>query len=620
MRASCAALFLAFALCACGGSGSRAPLPASSSPSTTTVAPQATAKLTFTIPARKASAVKREPAFISTAATQLSVTATNTMSQTVVSTPQLSADCIAQPDGSRACTVPVGTPAGSVTFTILLEDANSDTLAYGTNATPAAITEGQTNTVPFIILDPVPASMSFTVPLIPAGSTAAVQLTQSYIDNGGAAITGSEPLVSQTGSPQTLTLTAVGMVNGAFSTSPSCSPTATSFPNWTAASPLYFCPNGLATIGTSTYATLSNTTDAPIYAQRQYAPSAFSTWHSNGSLSASSVTSISGNDFDLVYAVGYCCSVPFGQANVAEASYNNATLWPEVGYSSFYLYPAYQTPGSGYIMASWIDQGNGPGQWAFSTTAYLNSEYNTGTPITHNVVAFTSTDQTLIPGQVYAAETDDSTTGNVDQIIWTGGAPSVRTQVLTLPYFPHSVAVGIAPYVYAGFSNTGSIGVMNSDVVSNHILSGPVLQATVDPGYTGSVVAGNTAGAYAVAYGAGKPLEIYSLFAVTATKVATLASVSDQLAFGIIGLGSTLTDAGDVAVGTDGRCYVVVKNGSTSRVIAYDPVSNSIIDPAIDVSSLDATRPIFLSPGYSGSILVAGTLLGDSDIGVEQYP
>ncbi len=587
---------------------------------TTTIAPQATATLKFTVPARKASSIKRKPAFISTAASQLSVMAVNTMSQSVTSNPQLAADCVTEPDSSRACTVPVGSPAGSVTFTITLEDANADTLAVGSNSTPATITEGQTNAVPLIVLDPVPASMSFTVPLIPAGSTTAVLLTQSYSDNGGAAITGSEPLVDQSDNPVTLTLTAVGMVNGAFSTSPSCSPTATSFANWTAASPLYFCPNGFATIGTSTYARLSNGTDASIYAQRSYAPSVFSTWHSNGSLSGSSVTSVSGNDFDTVYAVGYCCSIPFGQDNIAEASYNNATAWPEVGYSSFNLYPAYQTPGSGYIMASWIDQGNGPGQWAFSPTAYLNSEYNTGSPITHNDVAFTSTDQTGIPGQVYAAETDDSTTGNVDQIIWLTGQPSVRTQVLTLPYFPHSVAVGISPYVYAGYSNSGGIGVMNSNVVSNHVLSGLIAQASVDPGYTGSVVAGNAAGAYAVTYGAGKALEIYSLYAVTATKVATLASISDQLAFGIIGLGSALTDAYDVAVGTDGRCYIVVKNGTTSRVIAYDPVSNSVIDPAIDVSSLDATRPIFLSPGYSGSILVAGTLSGDSDIGVEQYP
>jgi hypothetical protein len=37
-----------------------------------------------------------------------------------------------------------------------------------------------------------------------------------------------------------------------------------------------------------------------------------------------------------------------------------------------------------------------------------------------------------------------------------------------------------------------------------------------------------------------------------------------------IGSGSALTDAYDVAVGTDGRGYIVVKNGSTSRVIASD--------------------------------------------------
>jgi hypothetical protein len=610
---------LGFALCACGGSGSHAPLPASSSPSTTPIAPQATAKLTFTIPARTPSAVKRKPAFISTSATQLSVTAVNTLLQSVTSNPQLTADCIAQPDGTRACTVPVGSPTGSVTFAIALEDASSNTIAFGTNATPATITEGQTNAVPFITLDPVPASMSFAVPAIHPGSTTAVQITQSYSDDGGAAITGSEPLVSQTGSPLTLTLTAVGTVNGAFSTSPSCAPAATSFPNWTSASPLYFCPNGSATIGTAQVASLSGVV-APIFAQRQYPPSVFSTWQSFGTLLASSVTSISGNDSDAVYAVGYCCSIPLNQRNIAEASYNNATLWPQVGYAGFDLYPAYQTPGAGYIMASWIDQGNGPGQWAFSPTAYLNSEFNVGTPITHNVVALSSTDQTGIPGQVYAAETDDSTTGNVDQIVWIGGMPSPRTGVLTLPNFPHSVAIGLSPYVYVGFSNNGSVGVLNSDVVSNHVLSGPVVLAPVDPGYTGSVVAGNAAVACAVAYGAGKAIEVYSMFATTATKVATLASVSDQLAFGTIGTGAALTDAYDVAVGTDGRCYIVVKNGATSRVIAYDPVSNTIVDPAINVSSLDATRPIMLSPGQSGSMLVAGTLSSDLDIGVEQYP
>src|ERR1700722_2648149 len=176
MRGPSVAVVLSCFLCACGGSGSHSPLPASTSPSTTLIAPQATATLTFTIPARKASAVKRKPAFISTAATQLNVAAVNANSQTVVSTPQLSTDCITQPDGSRACTVPIGSPAGSVTFTILLQDANMDTLAFGTNPAPATITEGKTNTVPFIILDPVPASMTFTVPSILAGSTTAVQL------------------------------------------------------------------------------------------------------------------------------------------------------------------------------------------------------------------------------------------------------------------------------------------------------------------------------------------------------------------------------------------------------------------------------------------------------------
>ena len=439
--------------------------------------------------------------------------------------------------------------------------------------------------------------MSFTSLSIPAGSTTAVQLTPSYTDAGGAAITGGDPLVAAGGSALTLSLTAVGTVDGAFSTSSSCAPTATSFANWTASSTLYFCPNGFATLGTAQVAALSSSVQAAFFVQRPYAASVFSTWHSNGSLSASSVTSVSGNDADAVYAIGYCCSSPFNHDNVAEASYNNATAWPQVGYATFDLYPAYQTPGSGYIMASWIDQGNGPGEWAFSPTAYLNSEYNTGSPITHNVVAFTSTDQTGIPSQVYAAETDDSTTGNVDQIIWIGGVPSPRTSVLTLPYFPHSVAIGISPYVYVGYSNSGGIGVMNSNVGSNHILTGPIAQAAVDPGYTGSVVAGNAAAAYAVAYGAGKALEIYALYGTTATKVATLGSLSDQLAFGSIGAGSAQTDAYDAAVGTDGRFYIVVKNGTTDRVIAFDPVTNTVIDPAIDVTSLDAARPILLSPG-----------------------
>jgi hypothetical protein len=115
----------------------------------------------------------------------------------------------------------------------------------------------------------------------------------------------------------------------------------------------------------------------------------------------------------------------------------------------------------------------------------------------------------------------------------------------------------------------GSIGVVNSNVASNHILSGTVTLVPVDPGYTGSVVTGNAAGAYAVAYGAGKALEIYSLVGTTATKVATLASLSDQLAIGTIGVAAAKTDAYDVAVGTDGRCYIVVINGATSRVIAY---------------------------------------------------
>jgi hypothetical protein len=236
------------------------------------------------------------------------------------------------------------------------------------------------------------------------------------------------------------------------------------------------------------------------------------------------------------------------------------------------------------------------------------------------MVAFSSTDQTGIPGQVYSAETDDSTTGTIDQIVWATGLPTARTQVLTLPNFPHSVAAGPSPYVYVGFSNNGSIGVLNSQITSTHILAGPLQLAAVDPGYTGSVVAGNAAAAYAVAYGAGKALEIYALSATTATKVATLASLSDQLVVGTIGLAGTQTDAYDVAVGTDGRCYIVVKNGATARIIAYDPVSNTVIDPAISVASLDATRPLFVSPGQSGSMLVAGTLSSNLDIGVVQYP
>lgn len=616
MRALCAALVLGFTLCACGGSGSHAPLPISSSPSTTPIAPQATATLTFTIPARAASAVKRKPAFISTAATQLSVTALNTLSQSVSSTPQLATVCITASDGSRACTVPVGSPLGSVTFTIVLQDANSHTLAVGTNATPATIAEGKTNAVPFITLDPVPAALSITVPPIPAGSTTAVLLTQSYSDAGGAAITGSNPLVSTGSAALTLSLTAVGNVNGAFSTSPSCAPTATSFANWTAASPLYYCPNGAQTLGTTEVAALSNNVQTSFFAQRQYASSVVSTWHSSTPLLATNPTSISGNDADGVFAIGYCCSLVFLHQNVAEASYSTSIIWPQVGYATFDLYPAYQTPGAGYIMASWIDQGNGPGRFAFSPAAYLNNEFNTGSPITHNVVAFTN--QTGIAGQVYAAETDDSTTGNVDQIAWL--APSVTTQINTLPNLPHSVAIGTASTVYVGFSNTGSIGVLNAEIGTTNTLTGPVSLLPVDPGYTGSVVAGNAGGAYAVAYGTGKALEIYALTSTAATKVATLASVSDQLAIGTIGLLAAQTDADDVAVGTDGRCYIVVKNGSTSRVIAYDPASNAVIDPAISVASLDATRAMFVSPGQSGSILVAGELNNDSDIGVVQYP
>jgi hypothetical protein len=218
-------LLAAAIIAGCGGGSGSGTLagvnPATgSSGNTTTTQSSATQAVTITVtipPAAQTASYRRNPAYVSPATTSISATAyPNNVSAT-------------GPCSGSTCTLTIAAPLTTTSILIQLFGSNSQLLSMAT--APVTIHAGQANTIINLVFNGIVSTFhvfatlnaqqypgtpnSGTVTVVPydaAGDEIMAPGPGSLIDSGGTL------LVSSTGSPQTLSLNATNLTNGANDT------------------------------------------------------------------------------------------------------------------------------------------------------------------------------------------------------------------------------------------------------------------------------------------------------------------------------------------------------------------------------------------------------------------
>jgi hypothetical protein len=181
----------------CGGGGSGAPqTPAVAQPTSTPSSLQQTAKLVLTIPlGAKPSSTKRNPQYVSTNSTQITV-AVNTVNgapppswvrASTVTNLVIGSNCTVS-GGTETCTIPVAAPPGTVNYTFTVSDNSNNPLATFTG--DESITQGQTNPLS-VKLKGIPwvvnvSGAALAANTVPPGN--AETLTVNVLDASGALI------------------------------------------------------------------------------------------------------------------------------------------------------------------------------------------------------------------------------------------------------------------------------------------------------------------------------------------------------------------------------------------------------------------------------------------------
>jgi len=551
-----------------------------------------TTTLTFTIPLRVPAATvhRKKPAYISPGSEILSVTATNTQNDTIT-TPAIALSSYCQTETSgRVCSVPVPAPIGTDTLTVKLEDSYSNVLSVATGVTVTVI-EGSASIANAIVLNPVPTGLTVSFPGATPDSTAAVPVTLSFTDADADTISGEGSFENAAGTPLTLVLTPQTTSTGSFSTSASCGTTATSFPGWTLTSTLYFCPNGNATLG-SLYDVTLGSASASFSARRtgQSTSGALAAYSTTAVAAQGTVISVAGSD-----AAGSPVAIGTSPNTLEVGSYSTSAVWSGCYNYDGAPFPAIALSQNGaYLLgaeagfATLLQYTTTGGCAQTSATAPTNSDVTAITP-----------DPRVGSTTLYAVNSNNSSTNglrSIDSVTLNqagGGVPNCGSSGSS---FPHSVAVGPGDVLYVGCNNTTGI---DSQPLASFGQTHTTIPITPASGtYTASYVAANIDIAFAITVGT-SPVLIYQVSGGNPQLVYTFASASDSYV------------PGSATVANDDRLYLALENTTTStyRIVAFDPHTGTLTDPAVAISSLlNTSDPMFTALGRSGTLVIAGTL------------
>jgi hypothetical protein len=584
---------LVFAACSGGGSHGVTVAPASL-PS----AAAATALVSFKIPAPTTSAAAaRRATYVSPSSSSLNYSATNgsTTFSNVIAT--LSTYCTSS-GASRACTVPIQAPVGSDTFTISLYSGGS-LLSTSTTTTSVTISEGGANVVPSMVLDPVASTMTVSFNGVPIGQAGTTPVTLSVNDAASQPISGLGTYVTTAAdTPATLSFSASTSTAGSFS-SDGCVSQATTFSPWTTTSSLSFCSTSTITLGTLYTATLGAATVNFSTRRTNVSGSSISTGASSTATNLT-VQSIRGSDTLANFGfgatgkayIGNYTGASWAQCVGAQAPVDIAKGGTEVfasGQGTANVKVFTYNSGSNTCSLTATTAGTGADVIAFA---------NDPSP-TSSLVFGISSNFSPMAGPVAILHAIDTTTyGLTDASVNCGTATSLATT------YPTSLAFGPANVLYVGCFNGGTVSTYTT---SPSFVTTPTAIPVATTG-TGVWVGANRDVAYAVETG-GAHLVIHTL-ATTSPLMATANytfSTGDTL---VTALDQTNNLVGNpLVVGNDDRLYLAVSNSLLNRIVAYDPYSATLTDPAVPLAAVvsnSALQNIVLSLSPTGRLLVGG--------------
>jgi hypothetical protein len=502
-------------------------------------------------------------------------------------------------------------PLGNDTFTITLE-ASGNVLSTHTTTTPVAIAEGAANVIPPMILDPVAAQLAFSPTGSPVGVGGSYALPLTIDDAANDPISGSGTFVANAGdvaTPFTFALLS-GPTGDGFSTN-GCQSQAGSFASISASASasLSICTTTVKTLGSIYRATLGSAQTTFSNRRTQQSTGGATTTGASGSANYFPIQWIAGADPLANFAVG-------GGSSGSWYAYIGNYTGSSWALCSGAAAPIVMDDATGTTVVA-VHQG-----YAQILSYTYNSGANTCTAT--GMSAGTSSDVVSMvvdpnaPTTAYGVSSNYSNAGavhtlhqiNMSTLTQTNAAVQCGAALgaLYAATFPSSVAVGPNDTLYVGCINGLSI---SSYALSPSFNTTPTTIALGSSPDQGMWVAANQDVAYAVAYGTSSdPIVIYTVATTSPAMVTSAYTVSNSGTSLVTNVDEANDFAGQpLTVGNDDRLYLLVSNGTVNRIVAYDPYTATLTDPALALPSIissSSLQSIMLSTAPNGKLLLGG--------------